>query len=395
MSSRITLVVKALLVGALLTYVFVTIQWRDAITMTSPAGDESTVPGTIVGAWDGSEIRFQAQSSTLSGPRTLRPGRQADGSRIDVVPGIFTYFRNLDFGWFALGAACFAVVVVFSGIRWWWLLRVNELGIGVLEAQRYTWIGLFFNNVVPGATGGDLVKAIYIVRRSPAKRLEAGLSVVVDRLLGLLSLTLLGALVVLFFIDRFRVLAASIWLLIAAAALFGVLFFSRRVRRSLKLDRLLKMLPDRAQEFLARIDQAVFLYRGHKKGIGLWVLGGMLSHSLAVLTVVCIARGLNAGLPDAEYFVLVPVINIVSALPIAPNGWGVGEALYANLFAQYGAVYLSDVGDAERIMRTRGVAVSLLFRVLTTMMSLVGGLLVLLGRERLPGRGEPAAPERP
>ena len=80
---------------------------------------------------------------------------------------------------------------------------------------------------------------------------------------------------------------------------------------------------------------------------------------------------------------LVPVINIASAIPIAPNGWGVGELLYGYLFAEHGAQHLVGVADAAAAMRTRGVALSLLYRAVLTAFSCVAGLLVLFEKDRV------------
>lgn len=76
---------------------------------------------------------------------------------------------------------------------------------------------------------------------------------------------------------------------------------------------------------------------------------------------------------------LIPVINIVSALPVSPNGWGWGEALYKSLFGTYGAPYLQGAVSAEvakATMGTRGVALSVLYRLHLTFWSLLGGLFV-------------------
>ena len=91
----------------------------------------------------------------------------------------------------------------------------------------------------------------------------------------------------------------------------------------------------------------------------------------------------GVGMPAFEYFVLVPVINIASAIPIAPNGWGVGELLYGYLFAEHGAQHLVGVTDAAAAMRTRGVALSLLYRAVLTAFSCLAGLLVLFEKDRV------------
>jgi uncharacterized membrane protein YbhN (UPF0104 family) len=88
-------------------------------------------------------------------------------------------------------------------------------------------------------------------------------------------------------------------------------------------------------------------------------------------------------MPWFEYFVLIPIINVVSAVPIAPNGWGVGEALYKTLFSNYGGAYVEGVANPGAVMGTRGVALSVLFRLHMTLWSLLGGLFVLLERDRV------------
>ena len=53
-------------------------------------------------------------------------------------------------------------------------------------------IGMVFNLVIPGAVGGDLIKAAYLVRMQ-IKKTQAIASMVIDRILGLLALFILAA----------------------------------------------------------------------------------------------------------------------------------------------------------------------------------------------------------
>ena len=320
-------------------------------------------------------------------PRSSCLGSRADGSAEFVTAGFPTYLRNLNLLLFAAGALLYCFSVVFSGTRWWWLLRVNDLRVSWWEAQRFTWIGLFFNNVVPGQTGGDAVKALYIMKHCPGGRLPALMSVLVDRILGLGSLALLGAVVVLFALDKdgFDTLALGVWSVLGVVAAIGVLAFSKRVRRTIRLDELLNKLPARVSGVLRRVDTAVHYYRRYKGGIALWLVAGMLNHAVSVTAVMLIGQGLGVGMPALEYFVLVPVINIASAVPIGPNGWGVGEVAFRYLFGEYGAGYLTGmtVERATFIMGTRGVALSVLWRVHLTLWSLLGGVLMFFERDRV------------
>ncbi|MEZ5965391.1 MAG: lysylphosphatidylglycerol synthase transmembrane domain-containing protein [Planctomycetota bacterium] len=369
---------KFLCVAGLLWLVLAKVAWHDMRTVHRGEAADTKV-GRIVGAWDESVVRFEPDDGSVA--EEIRPGAQADGSRVEVTPGFLTYVRNIDWWLFALGALCYFVSASFAAIRWWWLLRVNHLDVTPFEAWRFTWIGIFFNNFVPGQTGGDVVKAVYIVKHCKnGNRVAAGVSVLVDRILGLGSLALLAAVVVLFALDRFGDLALGIWAVLLGVMLIGCVAFSRRIRRAVGLEAIVRRLP--LSGLLKKVDQAIYFYRGHTFGIAAWMVVGMASHVLSVLSVALIGRAMSLGMPTFEYFVLVPIINIVSAVPLGPNGWGVGEAMFGHLFRTYGAGFVA-AADAGQVMYTRGVALSILYRIHLTMWSLLGGLLVLLERDRV------------
>lgn len=298
--------------------------------------------------------------------------------------GLLTYLKELDVPLFLLGSLFFFIVAWVSSVRWWWLLRVNDLRVSLGQAFRFTWIGIFFSNVVPGLTGGDVVKAVY-VSRATGRKLRPVLSVLVDRVLGLIALALLAAVVVLFMLDDpdFRWIAAGLWggliLLVTGTALF----LSRRVRRSLRIDALLKRLP--MSGALMKFDEAMTHYRGHLRGIFVWLLLSSINHLIGVVGVIFIGNALHGDMPWHLYLVLVPIINIASALPIAPAGWGVGETAFGYLWKLHGALYApKDVAPAlvSTYMLTQGVALSVVYRVHLMLWSLLGAILLVLGHDR-------------
>lgn len=380
MSPRVTTALKWLFVAAMMYYVSTLITLEDRLVTRRDQQVLATDHIEIVGDWRADPIRFVQGGAEQSAPatRTL-----PDGLVLDVQPGFLSYLRNLDVAWFALGVGCYLLTVMLAGARWWWLLRVNGMNVSLFEALRFTWIGVFFNTVFPGSTGGDVLKALYIMKRCPGHRVEALVSVGVDRILGLGSLALLGAFCVLFALEEFTTIAAGIWGVILGVGLLGVVAFSRRLRELVRLKWLLNRLPTKLRSALQMVDKAIFFYREQRVVIGCSLLLGVFNHAISVLAVVCFGIAIGVGMPAFEYFVLVPVINIASAIPIAPNGWGVGELLYGYLFAEHGAQHLPGVSDAAAAMRTRGVALSLLYRTVLTAFSCVAGLLVLFEKDRV------------
>ena len=380
MNKQLATALKVLFVAGMMYYVSTLITLDDQLVYRVDQDVVKTEVIDIQGDWRSDPVLFvqdgvqRSEAATRSLP---------DGSQVDVQPGFLSYLRNLDVAWFAFGVACYLVTVMLAGARWWWLLKVNGMNVSLLEALRFTWIGVFFNTVFPGSTGGDVLKALYIMKRCPGHRVEALVSVGVDRILGLGSLALLGAICVLFAIDQFTTIAAGIWGVILGVGALGVVAFSRRLRELVRLKWLLNRLPGRLRSALQMVDKAIFFYRDQRTVIGLSLILGMLNHVVSVFAVVCLGIAIGVGMPTFEYFVLVPVINIASAIPIAPNGWGFGEILYGHLFAEHGAKHLAGVADAAAAMRTRGVALSLLYRSVLTAFSCLAGVLVLFEKDRV------------
>ncbi len=387
MKGKLGTLLKLTLVALLMAWVFYPIHFRDRLVKSK--GDKVVEEQfiEIQGSWKVDSVSYLVGEHDQT-PHTIDRGAVVDGLTVTVEPGFLTYWHNLDPWLFALGAFCYFLTVLVAGTRWWWLLRVNGTDVSLLETLRFTWIGVFFNTVVPaGATGGDLIKALYIMKRCPGHRVPVLVSVVVDRVLGLASLALLGAVVVLFALDRFGEVALGIWGVILGVGMVGVFAFSRRLRRLVRLSWLLERLPQKVGHLLKLVDQAVFFYRNHGRVIAASLVAGVGNHVLSVLSVAFIGDALGVGMPWFEYFALIPVINIVSAVPLSPNGWGVGEKMYGFLFGKYGAAHLAatvpDPAQAQQAMATRGVALSILYRLHLTFWSLLGGLFVLFEKDKV------------
>ncbi|MCB9890071.1 MAG: flippase-like domain-containing protein [Planctomycetes bacterium] len=291
--------------------------------------------------------------------------------------GLLSLVRGMDLPMFLLGASCYFVAASFSSIRWWWLLRVNGLVVTLAQTFRLTWIGIFFNNVIPGATGGDVVKAVYVARLT-GRKLRPVLSVLVDRVLGLVALALLAAIMTLFLLDEpiFRWVAAVLWGGLAGLAVILTVFSSKRIRRRIGFDRLLQKLPASAKWM--QFDDALTHYHGHLGGIFVWLVLSMANHFIAVVGVYLIGEALHGVLPFSRYVVLVPVIQIMTALPLAPAGFGVGEWGFSFFWPRCGAAFVSGIADPAAFLRTQGVTLSLVYRLHMMLWSLLGGVFVLV-----------------
>ncbi len=100
--------------------------------------------------------------------------------------------RRPDLRLFALAFAFYFGGVLLAYLRWFLLVRAVGLPFTLRDAFRLGMIGTLFNLVIPGAIGGDFVKAAYLAREQTRKG-QAIATIVIDRIVGLIGLFVLAA----------------------------------------------------------------------------------------------------------------------------------------------------------------------------------------------------------
>lgn len=85
--------------------------------------------------------------------------------------------RRLDLGLLGVAFLITQVSMVSTFVRWLILVRVIEPRITLRSSIFLGFIGYVFNLVIPGAVGGDVIKAAYLAKthvRKTARRLDGG-----------------------------------------------------------------------------------------------------------------------------------------------------------------------------------------------------------------------------
>ena len=222
-------------------------------------------------------------------------------------------------------------------IRWDTLLKVHEIYLPFLRVLRIYSVGLFFNTFMVGVTGGDLAK-IYYVSKHSHKNVEAGTTVVIDRLVGMIALMLLVlvAVWVYRYDDRLNPLLRPVSIVtISVLAGFVVISSKKLLLKIPLLSSLIGKLPFR--EMLSRIYHTWYAYRECKGAMIKAIILSLLIHM--TLAMANYWAGMAIGIQQismGQYFVLIPVISFMCALPLSISGWGVGEAAYISLLGAFG-----------------------------------------------------------
>lgn len=243
------------------------------------------------------------------------------------------------------GIAVWIVGPVLLGTwRWWLLLRGAGLECSYGRAVFLQLIGFFFNTAMPGAVGGDIVKAIYIVRdqATPSGKTPALLTVLLDRIVGLIGLFTMGAFAAAVSYESMIANPVTTNLVYGLALVFfgscvflGFVFVKYKDGK----DPFEKILSLQLPIFptLLGIYRALRAYR-ERPGI----LFGTIGLSIVVQLMFMAFMGYIGTLmyPGAFNASLLPTIFpfgiLVTAVPLAPGGLGVGHAAFDNLFSMVG-----------------------------------------------------------
>ena len=102
------------------------------------------------------------------------------------------FSRPLDLKLLVLALAVYLTGMFGTFVRWFFLVRVIEPKFKFSATVLLGLIGMVFNLVIPGAVGGDLIKAAYLARMR-IRKTQAIASMVIDRILGLLGLFILAS----------------------------------------------------------------------------------------------------------------------------------------------------------------------------------------------------------
>jgi len=291
-------------------------------------------------------------------------------------------FQKVSLGWFVLGVACMGLVCYCGVVRWQWILGVQGLRLPFWRTASIFFVGLFFNAFMLGSTGGDVIKAWYVAHETHHKKAEAVATVVVDRVIGLLVLFVIALIMMAAFYHRVFDDVKLRWFAVITLAVVVVTvggtaltFWRGFADRVFGLRGWLQKLPK--YDTLRRMVEACRVYARHPVVLGQTALITVGVHLFSMLAIVCIGNGLGVrcahGLVD--YFLYLPIINSVTAIPISISGFGVREGMYSVMFGQVG------------VAASLAVAMSLLGYLATLFWSLVGAGFYLTHRKELPPAG--------
>ena len=289
------------------------------------------------------------------------------------------WYGEKDWPFLGLALLFFLGAQLLTIARWYWLVRALDLPFRWNDAVRLGFLGYLLTFVSLGTVGGDFLKALFVAREQPRRRVEAFSTVVVDRVFGLYSLILLAA---------GAILASGIWkspaspaVAILCQAIFGVTAAS-----TIALAILMWLGGNPTERFLARLARmpmigavvkplggALQVYGRNLPTVATSVAVGLVSQAMVAACIWSIASALFAAGPGAgDHLIIVPLALLTTLLPLP--GYGLGAFEFALEFL-YRHVGLAGAGT--------GLLVAVGFRMVMIATAVIGAVICATNRREV------------
>lgn len=275
------------------------------------------------------------------------------GGSATTSPGLLSCLGGFRLLPFIVAAGLQLLTIYLTAFRWRLLMLVQGIVIDRRSVLRLSYLGEFFNNFLPGAMGGDAIKAFYVMRHTGRKGATL-VSIFASRFVGLLVMVAISVLVLVGWIlsggggaGSLKQPVFSIFFIAISIVVLMFIALNKRLNNSRALQNLIARLPFSRQ--LEVLREAMHRHRKMDGMLGAVLLYSALIVVAFILSVMFVGMSLGINLAWYHYFLYMPLIMIMTAVPITPGGVGIMEELFLYFF--------SSAGDPQKVL-----ALALLYR---------------------------------
>lgn len=235
-----------------------------------------------------------------------------------------------------------------------WKLVMLSLGFGGDNVfyQKLYFKGFFFSQALPGSVGGDAIRLIAL--RDQGYRIGDSLyGIFIDRVVGLIGLLLISLFALLLAPAFLTSTIINTVLLISTGGLAGFLLL-------LILHKMINFNRFPALRILDELSKRFYKVYETKQKAFFQISLSVIIHLFSILCIYIISVAAHLEIEVGAFLCLMPLVILLTILPVSFAGWGVREGAMVGLFSMSGA-------SKEAIM-----AVSIAYGVILIVSSLPG-----------------------
>ena len=214
----------------------------------------------------------------------------------------------------------------FGAWRWQALLAAKNHSMPIPLLTKYYFIGMFFNFFFPTVVGGDLVRGYYLHKEGVSKKVAVS-SMIVERVLGVVSLVCLSVFSLAGSFSLFRNTPLGGIILVVVGTFTGAFFLLFSLKAESFVKRIFPKTLLHVVELGVRLLQDIRDYRKAPRVLGSGLLASLLIQVLGIYATYLMGVSLGCTVRLIYYFTLLPIVWLMSMIPVSLNGLGeIGRA---------------------------------------------------------------------
>lgn len=282
--------------------------------------------------------------------------------------------QQLDILLLFLAVAVHASAFLIMSIRWWLILISSGNHVQYAKVFSGYYLGLFSNNFLPTAVGGDVVRIIRL-RADGFDTNQLIFSTLFDRIIGLLAVIIMGMIGLNFSVSIHEHIGSTA--LATVNIVSGIFFLASLIAlnnrvRDIAFQLFIPKLKrwNKINNFLTYSHENIETLK-KSKIIAKSVLLSLVSQLAIVFTYYITAQSLGAEVALADFILVVPIVAIFTSLPISVGGMGVREGVMVFLLGAIG------------VPTTTAVSISLVYFAILILVTLPGGIFLLTAKRNV------------
>jgi len=252
------------------------------------------------------------------------------------IPKIIQDLSGVDLFWLVVAFSLHAFGLFASAYRWQILAQAqgDEVPLGYL-AKSYL-VGTFFNNFLPSRFGGDIVR-IWDGSRYSRSLVKSSAIVLVERLTGIIVLFIFALVMSLFRLNMaLRIPVIRISLLLGLLGLTTIAAFFLPVTKHLLIKLPEGGIAGKTKHKIIAFRDTILAYRAQKGPFLKATFWAFLLQLNVIVYYFLIGKSLHLNIVFTDYFIFIPLVLLIQAIPISINGLGLREGSYMEIFRYYG-----------------------------------------------------------
>lgn len=270
------------------------------------------------------------------------------------------------------------IIPLLGNNRWKYFLSLQNVHENIFYLAKVNFISAFYGVIIPSSQGADAIRILLIEKKYPEKRGKVGSTVLLERLMGSISLGIIASVTVLSssHLSEIRKLKSIVLIfaliIIIIPLIFFLPFLYNVLNKLIYKHKIKNIYMDKIINYIDKVHHSLILSAKPEVFFKSFILITIIQLT-TILNVYLVYRALGIYLPYYIHLTIMPIIYIVSMVPITISGFGVREGMFAYMYGLFG------------VSAPQAVAASILnYIILALVPTFIGFLIVLITKTKKP-----------